>query len=91
MMGAAATGCHAVRRHTKGCEFEALGINRQASCSGLMIIFGPVLLMVPGCLISFTLLSLATPAVIWLDLFPLFFIEAPQGFIALQQGQAFDF
>lgn len=47
--------------------------------------------MVPACLIYFTLLSLATPAVIWLDLFPLFFIKAPQGFIALQQGQAFDF
>lgn len=36
----------------------------------------------------FTLLSPVTPAVIWLDLFPLFFIKAPQGFIALQQSQA---
>lgn len=40
--------------------------------------------MIPACLISFMLLSPATPAVIWLDLFPLFFIKALQGFIALQ-------
>lgn len=61
----------------KGCEVEAPAMDRRALCSGFVILFGPVLLMVPACLISFMLLSPAPPAVIWLDLFPLFFINAP--------------
>lgn len=52
-------------------------MERQAHCSASVVVFGPVLLVVLAQLSSFTLFSPATLAVIWLDLFPLFFINAP--------------